>query len=120
MINALEARAEDEPDALYGLAARAVQISSDGADLSFPDAARYRVPRWQSAHRPRCRLLAENPQGQGPPNRPAIAARRRRRGGGRRRDRGGALRGPAGARRAAVRGVATDFFARLLLEASLR
>src|SRR5262249_43179080 len=89
-------------------------------DLSFPDAAWHHVSRWQSAHRRRRRLFAESPQGQGPPDCPAIAARRRRRGGGRRRDRGGAFRGPAGARRAAVRGVATDFFAFLLLEASVR
>jgi microcin C transport system substrate-binding protein len=31
----LMARAEDEPDALYGLAARAVQISSDGLTYRF-------------------------------------------------------------------------------------
>src|SRR6516225_3279095 len=79
----LMARAEDEPDALYGLAARAVQISSDGLTYRFPDAARHHVPRWQSAHRPRRRLFAENPQGQGPSNCAAIAARLRRRGGGR-------------------------------------
>src|SRR6266487_4184219 len=53
------------------------------AHLSFSAAARDQVPRWQPAHRPRRRLLAENSQGQGPPDRPATAARLRRRGGGR-------------------------------------
>ena len=48
----LMARAEDEPDAMYGLAARAVQISQDGLTLPLSHAARHYLPRRQRAHRP--------------------------------------------------------------------
>jgi hypothetical protein len=41
----LMARAEDEPDALYGLAARAVANIVRWTDLSFPDAARHHAGR---------------------------------------------------------------------------
>src|SRR5262249_52325620 len=89
-------------------------------DLSFPDAARHHVPRWQSAHRPRRRLFAENPQGQGPPDCPAIATRLRRRGGSRRRDRGGAFRPPATTPPTPLLRTPTPLFPFLLLEASVR
>ena len=36
----LMARANDEPDAMYGLAAKSVQISPDKLDLPLHDAAR--------------------------------------------------------------------------------
>src|SRR5262247_2161093 len=75
----LMARAADVPDSLYGLAARAVRRG--WADLPFSDAARHQLPRRQPDHRARRRLLAQDPQGEGPPDRPAIAARLRRRGG---------------------------------------
>jgi len=74
----LMARAEDEPDALYGLAARAVQISSDG--LTYRFLMRPGITFHDGTHRPRRRLLAENSQGKGPSDRPATAARLRRRG----------------------------------------
>ena len=64
----------DEPDAMYGSAARAVRISADGLDLHLPDAAAGALPRWQPAHRPRRCLLTEYPQGQRPsPHHPAVA-----------------------------------------------
>ena len=54
----LMARAEDEPDAMYGLAARAVQISPDGLTYRFSDARRAQIPRRHAAHCARRRLLA--------------------------------------------------------------
>ena len=61
------------------------------AHLSLSAAAGGQVPRRQQAHRPRRRILAEDPEGQGPSDHSAIAARFRRRGGGRRRHRGRAV-----------------------------
>ena len=55
----LMVRASDEPDALYGLAARAVRISADGLTYRYPAAARGEIPRRHAADRARCRLLAE-------------------------------------------------------------
>ena len=75
----LMARAADEPDAMYGLAARAVQISPDGLIYTFLHPARGEIPRRLEAHRARRRVLAEDPQGEGPSDRAAIAARFRRR-----------------------------------------
>ena len=57
----LMARARDEPDAMYGLAARAVRISRRRPDLSLPAAAGGALPRRHAAHRARRRLLAQHP-----------------------------------------------------------
>ena len=56
----LMARADDEPDAMYGLAARAVAHLRRRADLSLPAAAGGALPRRQPAHRARRRLLADD------------------------------------------------------------
>ena len=42
----LMARAGDEPDAMYGLAARSRADFAGRADLSLPAAARSAIPRW--------------------------------------------------------------------------
>ena len=47
----LMARAGDEPDAMYGLAAKSVPISPDKLDLSFHDAARGPLSRRLEADR---------------------------------------------------------------------
>ena len=54
----LMARASDEPDAMYGLAARAVRDLGRRADLSLPAAAGGAIPRRHAADRARRRLLA--------------------------------------------------------------
>ena len=64
----LMARAEDEPDAMYGLAARAVRISADGLTYRFLLRPGITLPRRQRAHRARRRLLAEHAEGEGPPD----------------------------------------------------
>ena len=55
----LMARALDEPDALYGLVARAVRWSARRADLPLPAAPRGALPRRLAADRARRRLLAQ-------------------------------------------------------------
>ena len=56
----------DEPDAMYGLAARAVRISADGLTYRFLMRPEATFPRRHAAHRARCRLLAQAAQGEGP------------------------------------------------------
>ena len=116
----LMARANDEPDAVYGFAADQVKISADGRDLPLPAARRHHVPRWQPDQGRRRRVFAEHLEGKGPPqHRPAAA---RDGGGGRRRrpDGGRSLRAEARARRPADRGKAADPVERLLRHAQVR
>ena len=48
---ALMARSGDEPDAMYGLAARSVRISDDGLTYRFMLRAAGEIPRRHAAHR---------------------------------------------------------------------
>ena len=62
----LMARSGDEPDAMYGLAARAVRIADDGLTYRFLLRAEADIPRRQRAHRARRRLVADDAEGEGP------------------------------------------------------
>ena len=86
-----------------------------GSPIASCCGPRHHVPRRQRAHCPRCRLLAANTQGQGPPDHPAAAARLCRRRGGRRRDRGRAVCAASARATCRCSWRAADFFARLLL-----
>ena len=90
------------------------------ADLPFLLRPEARFHDGTHADRARRRLLAQHPEGEGPSDHHADAARLRRRRGGRRRDRGGALRREARARRAAVRRRPADLLARLLRQPPVR
>ena len=83
----LMARAGDEPDAMYGLAARAVRISADGLTYRFALRPEAHFHDGTHAHRARRRVLADDAEGEGPSDHHAAAARLRRRRGGGRRDR---------------------------------
>ena len=71
----LMARAGDEPDAMYGLAARAVRDLRRRADLSFRAPARGAVPRWQRADGAGRGVFPDGAEGEGPPDHHAVAAR---------------------------------------------
>ena len=99
---------------MYGLAAARGAHFRRRADLSLPAAAGGELPRRHAAHRARRRVLAQHPEGEGPPDHHAVAARLR-----------SARRLPTtrpwccasperGARRAAVRRRAADLLAGLL------
>ena len=113
-------RAGDEPDAMYGLAARAVRISSDGLTYRFlmrPEAKFHDGSR-MTAHDVAWSLNLLKEKGH-----PIITQLMRDvsgRRGDRRRDRGRALRAGTRPRRAAVRGGAADLLARLLFKAPVR
>ena len=116
----LMARATDEPDALYGLAARAVRISPDKLTYRFllrPE-ARFHDGSKLTAHDVAFSL--NTAEGERPSGHPADDARRHRRRSRRRHDGRGALRREARARRAAVRRASADLLARLLFDALVR
>jgi microcin C transport system substrate-binding protein len=114
------ARAADEPDALYGLAARAVRISADGltyrflmrpgikfhdgSPLTAHDVA-FSLKILKDKGHPTAQQLLRDFVGAEATDNATVVLR---------------FRAKAGARRAAVHGLAADFFARLLLEASVR
>ena len=88
---ALMARAGDEPDAMYGLAARAVRDLRDGLDLSLPAAAGSHFHDGSPLTAHDVAFSLNDAEGQGPSDHHAAAARHRRRGGRRRPHRGRAL-----------------------------
>ena len=101
------------------LAAAKVRRLGRRPHLPLLHPARGEIPRRHAAHRARCRVLAQHPQGEGPSDHHAVAARFRRRESRRRRQRRrDASRRKARARRAAVRRRAADLLARLLRDAS--
>ena len=53
----LMARAGDEPDAMYGLVAKSVQISADGLTYTFTLRPEAPLSRWQQTDRPATRLF---------------------------------------------------------------
>ena len=70
----LMARATDEPDAMYGLAAKSVRISPDKLTLSFYYAARGTVSRRVETDRAGCRVLADFAEGKrSPADRDSVA-----------------------------------------------
>ena len=112
----LMARAADEPDALYGLAARAVRISPDKLTYRFllRSEARFHDGSKLTAHDVAFSLNIL--QRKGPPGHSADDAGRRGRGSHGRYDGRGAFRREARTRRAAVRGHHADLLARLLFD----
>ena len=116
----LMARAQDEPDAMYGLAARAVRISADGLTYRFlmrPE-ARFHDGSKLTAQDVAFSLAILKEKGHPIIHqllRDMTASR-----GARRRDRGGALRREARARRAAVRRLPADLLARVLCDPPVR
>ena len=75
--------AGDEPDSMYGFAARAVRISADKLTYRFSLRPEARFHDGTQAHRARCRLLAQDPEGEGPSDHHAAHARSSRRRGAR-------------------------------------
>ena len=77
LFDSLMARAEDEPDAVYGLVAKSADLSADGKSVTFelrPEALCRRL----AAHRRGRRLFLRGAEGKGPPDLPRDPARRSR------------------------------------------
>ena len=63
---ALMSRAGDEPDAMYGLLAKSVQISADKLIYRFTLRPEARFHDGSENHRARCRILANDAESEGP------------------------------------------------------
>ena len=108
----LMVRASDEPDAMYGLAAKSGADLRRQADLPVYAAAGGAVSRRLEADRARCRLLADHAEDKGPSADPAADARHGEGRSARRRDAGRHLRREARARRPALCRGPADLLAR--------